>query len=166
MIRYWFAPAALAGALLLCGQSQAEAAAAAPDSAPAQSRQRNADNDDGDPRKFFWFHREGVTQEAARTDIEYCLAQTSSIRAQDKESSGTGGLIGALIEHAIHSAIEGAETRRMRFAGMRMCMGVYGYSRYQVPEREWNEMMSSEDAVDRLTAYASGPMPTTERLAR
>ena len=37
--------------------------------------------------------------------------------------------------------MEGVETRRMRDAGMRKCMGLYGYDRYRVAEPEWNAMM-------------------------
>lgn len=134
--------------------------------APRQESQDSARERDDDPRKFFWFHREGVSAQTARSDIEYCLAQSSGIRAERKRSSGTGGLIGVLVESAIHGIIEGIETRRMRYAGIRMCMGLYGYSRYLVPEPEWEQMMRADDAVDRLVAYSSGPLPTTERLSR
>jgi hypothetical protein len=134
--------------------------------ASPQERPERAREQDDDPRKFFWFHREGVSAEAARNDIEYCLAQSSGIRAERNRTSGTGGLIGVLVESAINGIIEGIETRRMRYAGVRMCMGLYGYSRFLVPEPEWEAMMRADDAVDRLVAFSSGPLPTTERLSR
>ena len=139
--------------------------AAAPATTSAPARARKSENVD-DPSKFFWFHKEGIDSATAKTDIEYCLAQTGTIRAKRNPSSGQGGLIGALVEGIVHSIIENVESRRMRDAGMRKCMGLYGYSRFHVPEPQWNGMMRATDAVDQLTAYASGPVPSTERLAR
>jgi hypothetical protein len=117
-----------------------------------------------DPSKFFWFHKAGVDAATAKTDIQYCFIQTSSIRAAQKPSSGAGGLIGALVEGIIKGIAENVESRRMRDSGMRKCLGLYDYVRYGVPETDWNAMMRAPDAVDRLTAYATGPKPTTERL--
>jgi hypothetical protein len=165
MKRILATPAILAG-VLICGLSGPASAENGGSNSAESLAQENSQDDDEDVRKHFWFHREGVTPEAARADIEYCLAQTNNVRAEMKQSSGMYGLMGALIEGAIHSIIEGIESRRMRYAAMRMCMGVYGYARYEVPERQWQEMMESDDAVDRLTAYASGPAPATERLSR
>ncbi len=159
---------ALAAAALLCaagGQSVAQDAAA--QSGGAQpAAQDDRDEDEDDPSKFFWFHGEGVAADTARADIEYCVAQTSTIQARRNPSSGAGGLIGALVEGVVHGIMEGVETRRMRDAGMRKCMGLYGYQRYQVPEPQWNAMMRADDAIERLTAYTSGPTPSTERLPR
>jgi hypothetical protein len=117
-----------------------------------------------DPSKFFWFHKTGIDAATAKTDIQYCFIQTSSIRAAQKPSSGAGGLIGALVEGIIKGIAENVESRRMRDSGMRKCMGLYDYVRYAVPETDWNAMMRAPDAVDRLTAYATGPTPTTARL--
>ena len=162
-MRPWAMAALLAGAML-CGMTGG-AIAQEPGGAPQESRDERNERDD-DPSKFFWFHRAGAGAEIVRADIEYCLAQTSTIQARRNQSTGQGGLIGALVEGVIYSIMEGVETRRMRDAGMRKCMGLYGYDRYRVAEPEWNAMMRAPDAVDRLVGYASGPTPTTERLPR
>jgi hypothetical protein len=133
--------------------------------AEAEPGGRKGEEED-DPSKFFWFHKAGIDPATAKTDIEYCLAQTSTLQAKRNPSSGQGGLFGALFEGIIHSIIENVETRRMRDAGMRKCMGLYGYDRFHVAEPQWNRMMRAEDSVDQLTAYASGPTPSTERLPR
>ena len=144
------------------------AAFAAPKDQPATEAQpggRKGEKED-DPSKFFWFHKAGIDSATAKTDIEYCYAMTTPIGAKRNPSSGQGGLIGALVEGIIHGIIESVETRRMRDAGMRKCLGLYGYDRYHVAEPQWNAMMRAPDAVDQLTAYASGPTPSTERLPR
>jgi hypothetical protein len=128
----------------------------------AAADKRNEKEDD--PSKFFWFHKTGIDADTAKADIEYCLAQTSTIQAKQNPSSGQGGLIGALVEGIIHSIVENVERRRMHDAGMRKCMGLYGYQRFHVPEPKWNAMMRAPDAVDQLTIFASGSAPTTERL--
>lgn len=137
--------------------------------APALAAQDAAEaaekGEEDDPSKFFWFHKQGIAPELARTDIEYCAMLAGTIEAKQNPSSGQGGLIGALVEGIMKGVMEGVETRRMRDAGMRKCMGLYGYARYQVPEPDWNLMMRADDRVERLTAYASGSSPTTERLA-
>lgn len=151
-------------AITLCLCFSVVGSAAAAQQAPAAAEKRDEKEDD--PSKFFWFHKAGVAPADARTDIQYCLAQTSTIRAKQTPSSGQGGLIGALVEGIMKGVIGNVEERRMRDAGMRKCMGLYGYSRYQVPEPEWNAMMRGEDAVERLTVFASGTAPSSERLSR
>jgi hypothetical protein len=117
-----------------------------------------------DPSKFFWFYKPETNVAVAKTDIQYCFIQTSTIRAAQKPSSGAGGLIGALVEGIIKGIAENVESRRMRDSGMRKCMGLYAYERYAVPEVEWNAMMRATDAIDRLAAFSSGPRPTYGRL--
>lgn len=151
-------------ALCLCASLIGSGVAA--QQAPAAAATEKRDEKEDDPSKFFWFHKAGVAPADAKTDIQYCLAQTSTIRAKQQPSTGQGGLIGALVEGIIKGVVGNVEERRMRDAGMRKCMGLYGYSRYQVPEPEWNAMMRAEDAVDRLTLFTSGTAPSTERLSR
>ncbi len=117
-----------------------------------------------DPSKFFWFYKADTDVVAAKTDIQYCFIQTSTIRAAQKPSSGAGGLIGALVSGIINGITENVESRRMRDSGMRKCMGLYAYERYAMPEVEWNSMMRATDAIDRLAAFASGPRPSYGRL--
>jgi hypothetical protein len=123
-----------------------------------------ASKKEDDPSKFFWFYKADTSVATAKTDIQYCFIQTSTIRAAQKPSSGAGGLIGALVEGIIKGIAEGVESRRMRDSGMRKCMGLYAYERYAVPEVEWNAMMRATDAIDRLSAFSSGPRPAYGRL--
>jgi hypothetical protein len=143
----------------MCAPQQSFAAAK-DDAPPADKRPAKED----DPSKFFWFHKDGADPVIAENDIRYCFIQTSTIWARQNPSSGQGGLIGALVEGIIKGITEGVEARRMRDAGMRKCMGLYGFTRYKVPEPQWNEMMRAPDSVKRLTAFATGAAPTTERL--
>jgi hypothetical protein len=123
-----------------------------------------ANKKEDDPSKFFWFYKADTDLAVAKTDIQYCFIQTSTIRAAQKPSSGAGGLIGALVEGIIKGIAENVESRRMRDSGMRKCMGLYAYERYAVPEVEWNAMMRATDAIDRLSAFSSGPRPAYGRL--
>ena len=65
-----------------------------------------------DPSKFFWFYKADTNVATAKTDIQYCFIQTSTIRAAQKPSSGAGGLIGALVEGIIKGIAEGVEDRK------------------------------------------------------
>lgn len=123
-----------------------------------------ASKKEDDPSKFFWFYKADIDATVAKTDIQYCFIQTSTIRAAQKPSSGAGGLIGALVTGIINGITENVESRRMRDSGMRKCMGLYAYERYAVPEAEWNIMMRATDAIDRLAAFSSGPRPAYGRL--
>ncbi len=134
--------------------------AGAADVKPAAEASKKED----DPSKFFWFYKADTDVAVAKTDIQYCFIQTSTIRAAQKPSSGAGGLIGALVEGIIKGIAASVESRRMRDSGMRKCMGLYAYERYAVPEVEWNAMMRATDAIDWLAAFSSGPRPTYGRL--
>lgn len=123
-----------------------------------------ASKKEDDPSKFFWFYKAETDVKLAKTDIQYCFIQTSTIRAAQKPSSGAGGLIGALVEGIIKGIAENVESRRMRDSGMRKCMGLYAYERYAVPEVDWNAMMRATDSIDRLAAFSSGPRPAYGRL--
>lgn len=118
-----------------------------------------------DPSKFFWFNRAGADPAMVRTDIEYCAVQTSAMAGRVQQNAGaSAGLIGALVGGIINGITQGVEARRMRDAGMRKCMGLYGYDRYFVAEEQWNTMMRGEGALDRMVAFTAGPKPITQRL--
>jgi hypothetical protein len=125
-----------------------------------------------DPAKFFLFHQEGISFDTARADYGYCIDQSWRILSlRDKMPSG-GGLLGALI----NARMGQIDRFRMRNAAMRKCMGLMGYSRYKISAADWDVMVKKGDIVvannnqvdlevlDRLSRYASGPTPTTERL--
>ncbi len=148
--------------LLIGATCAAQVSFAAPADKIETADKRNEKIDD--PSKFFWFHKANADAAVAENDIRYCFIQTSTIWAKQNPSSGQGGLFGALIEGLIKGITEGVEARRMRDAGMRKCMGLYGFTRYKVPEPRWNSMMRATDSVKELTAFATGTAPTTERL--
>lgn len=124
-----------------------------------------------DPSRTFWFHRPGIDAATARTDIEYCLLQSSAIYALRRPrqnpvaftavEAAVSGVSNRLARYA-----EGEEVGPRRDAALRKCMGLYGYDPYYVPELEWIEMMGAPDAVERLTAFATGPVPSTRKLER
>ena len=154
----WLLP--LAVALALTAQSVTATAQDTPRPANAA-----ADVDKEDASKFFWFHKDGADPGVARADIQYCLIQTSAMAGRVQQNPAAYmGLIGALVGGIINGITQSVEARRMRDAGMRKCMKLYGYVRYRVPEAQWNPMMRGENALDRLVAYATGPTPQTERL--
>jgi len=132
--------------------------------AQAERQSSGVEKKEDDPSKFFWFYKAGLDAPTAKIDIQYCFIQTSTIRAAQKPSAGAYGLIGALVSGIINGITEATESRRMRDAGMRKCMGLYEYERYAVPEAEWNAMMRAPDAVDRLVAFATGVRPAEGKL--
>lgn len=125
-----------------------------------------------DPSKFFLFHQEGVSFEVARADYGYCIGQSWRILSQRDKMPSQGGLLGAMI----NGRMAAIDRFRMRNAAMRKCMGLMGYSRYQVPAAEWKALVKEGDivvannnkvdpeVVDRLARFASGPTPSNERL--
>ena len=124
-----------------------------------------ADDKDGDDSsKFFMFYGEGQPEQVVRADLAYCMALSGRTgpapRGTRYSVAMGGGLIGGIMD-AIAMSVE---QRRRRDSSMRTCMGLYGYTRYYVPEEQWKPMVSGEGAVDRMVAYMTGPTPTTERL--
>lgn len=143
------------------------AALIAAQSAMAQGAPQAAVKSDkeDDSSKFFWFNKAGADPAMIRTDIEYCAVQTSAMAGRVQQNAGaSAGLIGALVGGIINGITQGVEARRMRDAGMRKCMGLYGYDRYFVAENQWNMMMRGEGALDRMVAFTAGPKPMTRRL--
>lgn len=151
---------AAAACLGLC--APAAAATSEPVAAPAAT----AEEADDDPSKFFMFHKPGIDLPTAKADLTYCSGFAGAVDARPKPPAYGGGLIGALVTGVMNGVMEGVERRRMQDAAMRKCMGYLDYDRYFVAEPEWNAMMRGDGAVDRKAAFASGPTPTTERLAR
>ena len=128
----------------------------------------------GDPAKFFLFHMENVSADQVRGDLVYCIGQARPIISlRDRMGSG-GGLLGAMI----NARMGEIDRFRMRNAAMRKCMGMIGYDRYLVPEDMWKVVVNEGDivlddnalvdidVVERMVAFASGPKPAGERLAK
>jgi hypothetical protein len=126
-----------------------------------------------DPAKFFLFHLKDVSTDIARADLSYCIEQAKGILSmRDRMGGGGGGLLGALL----NARMAEIDRLRMRNASMRKCMGLHGYVRYKMPQADWKKLLNDgdivlsnkgtvdPDVVDRMAAFASGPIPTGERL--
>jgi hypothetical protein len=142
---------------------------------PAAAQPQPAGERQDDPAKFFLFHMAGVSYDQARADYVYCIRQAWPILSlRDKMGNSGGGLLGAMIGARMGEI----DRLRMRNAAMRQCMGLIGYARYFVPEPEWKVLVNDGDIVvadngrpdpvviERLARFASGPVPTTQRLDR
>jgi hypothetical protein len=132
----------------------------------------------GDPRKYFIFHKPGVTVEQAEADLSFCwrfLPHGMMRRAPDfvpfgkpepaeaiSYSNGGFGLVGS----AIGAIIAGPLERSIRQSRMFRCMTPRGYSRYRVSEDVWNRLNSGDAAASiRLQArIAAGTVPPTPRI--
>lgn len=112
--------------------------------------------------RFFLFHSDSVTEDIARGDLLFCIKMarpTLSYRAK----LGGGGILGGLLADT--------DTLRMRNSVMRKCMTLHGYSRYLVPETQWNGVVKEGDivvgndgkvdaeVVNNMAAFAAGPKP-------
>lgn len=161
--------AAAMAALLLHAGAIGDPAAAQRQAGAGQPAGESQD----DPAKFFLFHLAGVSYEQARADYVYCIQQARPILSlRDKMGYSGGGLLGAMVGARMGEI----DRLRMRNAAMRQCMGLIGYARYHVPEAEWKVLVNEGDivladngqpdpvVVERLARFASGPVPTTQRL--
>lgn len=157
--------AALAVALSLTAGLPQFGAGAAIAATPAEDKL-------GDEAKFFVFHAGEQSADQFRGDLVYCIEQAYPILSlRDRAPSG-GGLLGALL----NSRMAEIDRFRMRNAAMRKCMGQYGYARYALPETQWKALVKEGDivrgnngrvdpaVVENMVAFATGPVPATERL--
>lgn len=164
----WLRCAALGVALFTC----ASGATLAHAQKKAKAGKAEAAEVAEDPSKFFLFHRAGVATDVARADLMYCIEQVKGIISDRDRYGGGGGLIGALIDMRMGEI----DRFRMRNAGMRKCMALHGYARYQVPQVEWKMLVKEGDivldnngvvdfeVVDRMATFASGATPAGARL--
>lgn len=163
--------AALGVALMACVSGVATAHAQKKGKAGKAADAQAAEVEE-DPAKFFLFHRPGVATDVARADLTYCIEQVKGIISDRDRYGGGGGLIGALIG----ARMAEIDRFRMRNAGMRKCMALHGYARYQVPQVEWKKLVKEGDivlgndgvvdfeVVDRMATFASGETPAGARL--
>jgi len=124
-----------------------------------------ADKEQGDDTsKFFMFYGEGVPADVARADLTYCMALSGRAgpapRGTRYAAAMGGGLLGGIMD-AIAMSVE---QRRRRDSSMRNCMAMHGYTRYYVPEADWNTIVRGDGAVDRMVAFMTGPVPTSRKL--
>ena len=151
--------------------------AAAPDPASIEVPDLNiAPQQLGDPKKFFVFHKSGVTFEAARQDLAFCsryiargvsrqypsfVPWQSDPPADPIVQTVNYGLVGV----AIMAIISGPLERSIRQSRMMRCMLPRGYARYRISESLWKQLNGDDLARSILVQakIASGPVPPTER---
>lgn len=124
---------------------------------------------DEDPSKFFLFHAQGISADTARADFSYCIDQVKGITSYRERIGYGGGLLGGRMAEI--------DRLRMRNAGMRKCMHLHGYDRYQVPQTEWRRIVNEgdivldnkgqidPDVIKRMAQFAAGPQPAARKLA-
>ncbi|MGN6358597.1 MAG: hypothetical protein ACTHLU_14115 [Novosphingobium sp.] len=125
-----------------------------------------------DPAKFFLFYKGDISADQVRADLVYCIGQAKPILSFRDQAPNSGGLLGALI----NGRMAEIDRFRMRNAAMRKCMGLMGYQRYVVAQEFWRATVKNGDivqddkglvdpeVVERMVAFAIGPVPATVRL--
>jgi hypothetical protein len=134
------------------------------------------DNSLGDERKFFVFHKAGVSVDQARADLGFCsryiargrqrfLPDFVAWKQADPATPVPMALNYGLVGVAIMAIIAGPIDRSIRQARMMRCMLPRGYARYRTSEALWKQINSDDLAasVDMQATIASGPVPPTPR---
>jgi hypothetical protein len=138
-----------------------------------------ADGKYGNELKYFVFHKQGASFEAARADIAECTLHTvhgrqlkmpafvawddNDRQAEAVEFNGAYGLVGL----AIYSIIAGPLERSLRQEVMMACMLPRGYDRYSVSEETWKQIHEGDNVpalIDLQATIASGPVPRTPKV--
>jgi hypothetical protein len=140
-----------------------------------------------DFEKYFYFHRDDTSFEAAFSDIRECDALSSgsniymgadsaAMGAAMAQYGALAGGVGGVIGSAIADAIFGSAARRaQRRLNMRNCMGFKGYQRYGLAGDLWKKFNFEEgngrkkedvrdEALELQALVASGPKPATKEL--
>jgi hypothetical protein len=134
------------------------------------------DNELGDERKFFVFHKEGVSLGQARADLGFCsrfiargqqrfLPDFVAWKQADPATPVPMSLNYGLIGVAIMAIIDGPIDRSIRQTRMMRCMLPRGYARYRTSEALWKQINSKDlvASVEVQARIASGPVPPTPR---
>jgi hypothetical protein len=171
-VKYAFIAALLVGGAtgaFAQGAIPAEASVVAPDL-------HVGDADLGDERKFFFFHKQGVSFADAYADLSFCSRYIArgpqrslpafvpwqrDDPAKPIEYNLNYGLVGV----AIMAIIDGPIDRSIRQARLMRCMLPRGYSRYRTSEALWKQVNGKDLAASVAVEarIASGPVPPTPR---
>ena len=169
---------AFTAALLAVGASpvQAQEAVVPPESSVAVPDLHVSDSDLGDERKFFLFHKQGVSFAEAHADLSFCSRYIAHGRQRslpdfvpwqhdDPAKPFQNNLNYGLVGVAIMAIIEGPLERSIRQARMMRCMLPRGYARYRTSEALWKELNGKDiqASIPVLARIASGPVPPTPR---
>ncbi|HTK59234.1 MAG TPA: hypothetical protein VL336_09660 [Sphingomicrobium sp.] len=133
-------------------------------------------SDLGDERKFFVFHKAGVSLEQARADLGFCsryiargqqrfLPDFVAWKHADPARPVPNNLNYGLVGVAIMAIIDGPIDRSIRQARMMRCMLPRGYARYRTSEALWKRINSDDlaSAIELQAQIASGPVPPAPR---
>lgn len=135
-----------------------------------------AERDLGDERKFFFFHKSGVSFAEAYSDLSFCSQYISRGRQRslpdfvpwkrsDPATPMSNNLNYGLVGVAIMAIIDGPIDRSIRQTRMMRCMLPRGYARYRTSEALWKQV-NGKDLLASIAAQAriaSGPVPPTPR---
>jgi hypothetical protein len=130
----------------------------------------------GDERKFFVFHKSGVSLEQARADLGFCsryiargqqrfLPDFVAWKQPDPATPVPSALSHGLVGLGIMAIVDGPIDRSVRQARMMRCMLPRGYARYRTSEALWKTINSKDLAasIEVQAKIASGPVPPTPR---
>lgn len=133
-------------------------------------------SDLGDERKFFFFHKQGVSFHDAYADLSFCSryiarGQQRSLpafvnwRRADPAAPIPAGTNYGLMGAAILAIVDGPIDRSIRQTRMMRCMLPRGYARYRTSEALWKKIsnMDVRESVAIQARIASGPLPPTPR---
>lgn len=143
---------------------------------------RPAAGDSKSYNKYFVFHKAGVSQNEARSDLEFCYKFVSDVemlrkmpkfvalnqealRRTDKGYPYTYG--SGLVDTLIYGAAISALNNRIIRVNWRKCMGFKGYQRYGVSKEIWSRLNggTTASAIDALSRVASAPTFNLPRLS-
>ena len=124
-----------------------------------------AAEDEEDPDNFF-FHKPGVSREAALADWEECRDLASAVEPPRGPSVYTPTVAGAAAAGLVQGFIRGGQRRRMGEAAFRKCFQVKGYGRYGMTKEEAKQLYSGGWKVmrEKLADKAAGPAPAQPAL--
>lgn len=137
-----------------------------------------------DYSKYFFFHKDGVSQTAAQADFDECTTYGANVTNIEPGTQimyvpytsalsplanglagGIGGALGSLLADAL---FKGPQRKAMRRTVMRKCMGFKGYQRYGIDKQAWEKLADGDDRAAisaRFATLASGPKPSMAVLA-
>lgn len=181
----WLAalPAAHSADLIGAGANPVSAAAAPtvdlPDLAFTPTKRDVADYDE-----YFLFNKPGVSQTAARADIEECASYSMALRpmgklalfvpvggnepswANNREAYKNAFVMYGLVGVAIFAWVSDDLSETNTLYNTRRCLGYKGYLRYGTTRTIWKALHKGEhdQVIARLAAIASGATPPGEVL--
>ncbi|MEM1052582.1 MAG: hypothetical protein AAGI28_10850 [Pseudomonadota bacterium] len=115
--------------------------------------------------KWFFFHKEGVTEEVFTADYEFCSIYGSRVQPPRGPNVYTPGAIEAGVA-GLFGGIQRSNQRRNMFrAVMRKCMAMKGYARYGLTEAEMDSLWNGgwDEAKTRVAVRAATPISTERR---